>query len=552
MPSQEVADGDAVEESPPNPPVVSVALPGKEKKKGPCFAWRNGNCKHGDKCQWRHDGTPGQPKELTEVEKKEIVAKRSKMPCNGYAAGHCRFGDKCQFMHSPDKKPSAAGACTTVNQDDDADGGLLVFTAPATSASEENADHHARDEDVEVSMPAKAIKEWILDTGTENHLISADRCCEEEDDIVEAERPLRLATANGEIVADKRVSKRVGALGTTIDLLVLDHTVEAISVGRLVLEGEFSFHWPNGESAYLVDKSGKKTVCETKGFVPVIKHLRDDGGDDETFCRPCALPGVGSAQNDEGEEQGEDERKDDDGIPVSHYLIHRPKKDDCWACQLAKMTAKPARRIDPRDRKLDPTVFGEHVCADHVILQNAKSMGMSGERAALFIMDMYTRLPDLVPLKDKSAEEATRAIKYYLGDAMLGRLYTDNSKELIAAGRELDAVHQTATPHRPQTNAFAERSIRTMLEGARTALLQAGLPPRFWPLAAKHHSFATAVSSHADGLPSSVLHQARRGVRGMEVAVREPRTLQAVTAYRQGSGEVRASCDARHLPRMAS
>ena len=506
LPSQEVEGGD-INSSPADPP--APALPNREKKKGPCFAWRNGTCKHGDNCQWRHDGQAGQKKDLTDAEKKEIAAKRAKMPCHGFAAGHCRFGDKCQYSHAEGPKSSSAGVCTAVGGSDD-DENVLVFTAPALNQEDDEQPAEQRDE---VAAPARSIKEWIIDTGTENHLIGADKCCEEEDDIRDVERPLRLATANGEIVADKRVAKKVGALDTTIDPLILDRTIDAISVGRLVLENGFSFHWPSGGDAYLVDKMGRRTPCETKGYVPVLRH---DPGEPDLMCGPCAAPGVENRPGDQeaGQEGGgeqaeagnaadqdaEEEVIDGDGkIPASHYLTHRPKRADCWACTLSKMTAKPARKVDPSERRLNPKAFGEHVCADHVVLHNAKSMGMNGERAALFIMDMFTRVPDLVPVKDKSAEETVRAIRYYMGDAALGRLYTDNSKELIAAGRELDTIHQTATPHRPQTNAFAERGIRTMLEGARTALLQAGLPPRFWPLAARHHSFATAICEQPNG-----------------------------------------------------
>ena len=68
--------------------------------------------------------------------------------------------------------------------------------------------------------------------------------------------------------------------------------------------------------------------------------------------------------------------------------------------------------------------------------------------------------------------------------------------------KSTDAIHQTATPHRPQTNAFAERGIRTMLEGARAALLQAGMPHRYWPMAVRHHAFASAISEQTNGDPS--------------------------------------------------
>ena len=37
-------------------------------------------------------------------------------------------------------------------------------------------------------------------------------------------------------------------------------------------------------------------------------------------------------------------------------------------------------------------------------------------------MDMFTRFADLVPVADKTAEEAVRAIRYFLGEHKNGRL----------------------------------------------------------------------------------------------------------------------------------
>ena len=50
------------------------------------------------------------------------------------------------------------------------------------------------------------------------------------------DRPLRLATANWEITTDGRIHKNVNTIGVTLDSLVIDKTVDAISVGRPVLD----------------------------------------------------------------------------------------------------------------------------------------------------------------------------------------------------------------------------------------------------------------------------------------------------------------------------
>ena len=45
---------------------------------------------------------------------------------------------------------------------------------------------------------------------------------------------------------------------------------------------------------------------------------------------------------------------------------------------------------------------------------------------------------------------------------------------------------------------MVERGVRTILEGTRANLLQAGLPDKMWPLAAQHHAMALNLSKRFD------------------------------------------------------
>ena len=112
--------------------------------------------------------------------------------------------------------------------------------------------------------------ELIADTGTENHLIMKSRVDPSDPGIHSTDRKIRLATASGITTASERVHEFLKGLGITIDPLMLESTVDAISVGRLVLDLVFSFHWPNGGRAYSQNKKGNKIYCDTKGYVPVI------------------------------------------------------------------------------------------------------------------------------------------------------------------------------------------------------------------------------------------------------------------------------------------
>ena len=134
---------------------------------------------------------------------------------------------------------------------------------------------------MEMAVPAFDImdpQEWLLDTGTENHLVSRQYC--HEDQVYESDRPLNLQTANGIITVNSKTQKRINALSTKAEAVVLDQTPNALSVGRLVSDG-CSFHWPARGDAYLIDKAGKKILCETKGYVPVLKE------DVNQTCMPC-------------------------------------------------------------------------------------------------------------------------------------------------------------------------------------------------------------------------------------------------------------------------
>jgi hypothetical protein len=74
-----------------------------------------------------------------------------------------------------------------------------------------------------------------------------------------------------------------------------------------------------------------------------------------------------------------------------------------------------------------------------------------------------------------------------MGDRKIERFYSDRSGEIERALRELHIVSDTSQPGVPQNNAVAERLVQDILEGTRTALLHAGLPPCFWEYACQHY-----------------------------------------------------------------
>ena len=148
--------------------------------------------------------------------------------------------------------------------------------------------------------------------------------------------------------------------------------------------------------------------------------------------------------------------------------------------------------------KKEPKKFGDLVNADHVIAHSADAAGLTGERDALVIVDRYTEYIDAFPLATKSADDAQAALIEYFGTDPAKEVYiwSDSAHELKRAVADMGFAHGRATPGRHQANGFCERTVRKVVEGARTLLEQAGLPQCYWVFALRHLVLYAQHRSH--------------------------------------------------------
>ena len=188
-----------------------------------------------------------------------------------------------------------------------------------------------------------------------------------------------------------------------------------------------------------------------------------------------------------------------------HLLTHTPHNPYCESCVRAKMTRRPARRI-AKDKEKLPTKFGELANADYIVAQSEESMGLTGERDALVIVDRGTNYMDCFPLQSRNHGDAYGALQEFFGEHLPSRMYTDNAPELIRACKDLRIKHDKSTPHRHQSNGYCERMVRKVVEGARTLLEQAGLPSCFWIFAVRHWCFMHNTASHLGVSPWDSRH----------------------------------------------
>ena len=155
------------------------------------------------------------------------------------------------------------------------------------------------------------------------------------------------------------------------------------------------------------------------------------------------------------------------------------------------MTTRPARRTR-RHSGPPHTNFGDLITADHMVM-GPQDAGRAGERTALVVKDAATGWIACYPLPDKSSEAATKALMELAGNSTVTLFYSDNAPELISAAPAMGWPHERATPGRPLTNGVADRAVRTVLDGTRSALLHAGFEERYWSLACQHWCFAHNV-----------------------------------------------------------
>ena len=86
------------------------------------------------------------------------------------------------------------------------------------------------------------VKEWVLDTGTSNSVISREDVADPER-IRPAAKSKKALTANGVITMDKVLDTWLPALSDYIPAFVLKSTPNALSIGRLSTEFGYTFWW---------------------------------------------------------------------------------------------------------------------------------------------------------------------------------------------------------------------------------------------------------------------------------------------------------------------
>ncbi|KAA8491362.1 Copia protein [Porphyridium purpureum] len=172
-----------------------------------------------------------------------------------------------------------------------------------------------------------------------------------------------------------------------------------------------------------------------------------------------------------------------------HYLAHRPKDSGCGACALGKMRRRPARRTGEQ--------AGVRDALDVDLIDAGRDdggVGRGGERYALVGADRRDGWLFVEPVEDKTAASCAKAMDVALAGTHWPRVVkSDGGKEFRGVFEDLvrlkGSLSEFGLPNRPNSHALIESRNRDVVEPTRAALVEAGLPARFWPDAIKHQTF---------------------------------------------------------------
>ena len=336
------------------------------------------------------------------------------------------------------------------------------------------------------SESATPVKEWILDSGASQDLVSRQNLSNKEQNKIKKSDERCFQTANGTISIGDRIDMNVKSDGATISTrpFVLDECPAILSLGQRIADG-YSFEWSPGSTPTLTAPNGRKISLKVDNYVPVITSevLRIlAASSNETTDHHDAEQVEESPANASDQDHDETDHSqlpkgaadtDESYTPdAMHMLTHFPKDPKCPVCSNCKITKKPCKRNQDPDAD-KPEKFGEAITADHMIAGRDES-SYKGDTVTCVILDRGTGWLQAFPAKAKSAAETKKAFMRFTNETPK-RVYTDGSHEFKAAMLDLNWPHDVSTPHRPQTNGIVERTNRRILEGARCALFQSGL-----------------------------------------------------------------------------
>ena len=387
----------------------------------------------------------------------------------------------------------------------------------------------------------------IVDSGASFHMVDSGSLTPKEKKTIRSCTPIPLQTANGIVYADKSAKIYIRALSLTVDALMLKDSPPVLSLGRLCTENGLSYIWTCNKVPYLIraDGTGPRIECIPKFNVPFITTVTGDATtqiEPEPQCDATQLDTQIDTQSDTEatprekdpptrKEKAKQEREKEAAAKRNrkrekykkssqtehNVFTHYPKDPNCDVCRSCKTTRAHCRSHASRVKENgapEPVKFADAITADTAIL-NEDNSSRDHDMVANIIQDKATQWLQAYPAESKSAENCKIAFQRFVGPGIEAKnTYTDNSKELAKALKDLGWPQDTSTSHRPETNGQVERAVRRVKEGTSCTLYQSGWKDVWWSFAMYCYCFLRNV---VDVLKSGKPHGNRDLARRLQV-----------------------------------
>ena len=181
-----------------------------------------------------------------------------------------------------------------------------------------------------------------------------------------------------------------------------------------------------------------KKISDSTRYPPVRKEIATD--ENVVVERPVVDGGEtqSSAASNESGENVPPRNLREEAMSMRHLLTHKPFNIHCDACNSGRMR-KAKKFVCSYQESRQPKGWLDLVTAGHLVAKNGSMEGITGDLDALVVKDLYSNVKVLLLVRNKTAEQAERALRYFFGD-----------KELELACAKLGIVHEKSRAGVPQ------------------------------------------------------------------------------------------------------
>jgi hypothetical protein len=197
---------------------------------------------------------------------------------------------------------------------------------------------------------------------------------------------------------------------------------------------------------------------------------------------------------------------------LPHCLTHKPAQQDCWDCIRAKR--RNVRKFAGTTRR-NPQVYGDILTIDHVSMTEGfgpKAVG--GAKHLLCLLDLATRFGYVGAVQSTGSDPVVYHMIHAVGKDEVGLVYSDGGSGIVSACNQLNVNSDQSQPEIHETNGIIEKYNQQIIDGTRVLLVQAGLPPVFWPYAATCYCMLSNIVDKAPNqelFPGQTKWHARTG-----------------------------------------